>query len=186
MVLGVACLTAWAVVPTMTTAQQPSTPVPRNTLPPTWTPVPSLTPSHTPTVTPSPNPTITPSPTATLSRGLICQRFSLTGAPEPDASLAYNDVLGFSWGGAPPDSRVLLQLDGPQADPVLLEFAPETGFFSFVPLSVLPYWGTYTWRISLLLAPYGELCTDTAQGTFFREPWWQRPLPNPLAPYLAN
>ncbi|MFP4323628.1 MAG: hypothetical protein ACLFTK_14340 [Anaerolineales bacterium] len=158
-----------------------------STLPPVWTPVPSLTPSHTPTTTPSPTPTRTPSPTSTLSQVAVCAIFAVTGAPQPDISVAYNDVIGFSWENAPPDSRVILELVWEaNPEPFIFDFSPERGFYSFLPLELLPGWGDYTWRLSLFLPPYGEICASAAEGAFFREPWWQRPLPNPLAPYLGG
>lgn len=157
------------------------TPSAAPTLPPTWTPSPSFTPSRTPTVTLSPTATLTVTPTQTLTADAICDRFALTGSPVEGVSVAYKGGIGFSWEDAPYDSAVIVSLvHVASGEEKLFQFAPEMGFSAIVEMEDLPAWGVYQWRVSLFIEPYGELCPH--EGQIYREPWWLKPIENPLAP----
>jgi hypothetical protein len=162
----------------------PLTPIVRATLPPAWTSTPSTTPSLTPTATITPTVTPTFTITPTLAAEEVCEQFALTGAPSVGASFSYDAIIGFSWDGAPPDSVIVLSLIDHQDEEVLLQFPNRPRFDALFDMRALPGWGTYTWTLSMVLTPYGELCTQT--GSFLREPWWLEPFDNPLAPPFAN
>ncbi|MBZ0307420.1 MAG: hypothetical protein K8I82_15235, partial [Anaerolineae bacterium] len=128
-----------------------------------------------------PTVTLTPTATTTLSAAAICNQFTVVSAPDEGISVAYTGLIAFSWDNSPPDSTVVLSLvrlkDGYET---LTEFPPEYQRNAYFELAYLPSWGEYRWTLSLFLEPYGELCPTS--GTFFREPWWNAPIVNPLAP----
>jgi hypothetical protein len=151
------------------------------TLPPTWTPTFTPAPSDTPTMTRTPTPTVTPSPTQTLTPNEICKTFELVGRPREGVSTSYIGTIGFGWTGAPPDSLVVISLRHVDSDEeVLGQFSADAGINAAIDLEALPEWGNYNWTLSLFLEPYGELCPFT--GSFYRQPWWQGAIPNPLDP----
>ncbi len=136
------------------------------TLPPTWTPAPTLTAPPTDT----PYPTITPPPTFTAEQ--LCQNFHLIAAPAANASIAYDGVASFTWTGLNADATLTLQLTvhgakaGVRADVV----TPGDGVVA-VPMLRLPQEGPYDWQLwlqSVSHPEYGQLCIHT--GTLVRQP----------------
>jgi len=134
--------------PTQAPPTHTPTPTARVILPPTWTPLPSLTPTITPTPEPTatamsllPEPTILPlEPTMTPSSEL---RFTVdVGSPVAISSLAFHPEAGCNWlsvagqvlnaSGAPVSTGVVVQLggelDGRRMDiPSLSGVAPQFG-----------------------------------------------------------
>jgi hypothetical protein len=137
-------------------------------------------PTRTPTFTLTP----TPVPTLTRTAADICARFTVISQPTEGAALAYGGFLGFSWANAPPDALVVLTLRGRDGEEITGAFRPDNNLNASFPLTSLPQVGRYTWRLTLYLEPYGEICP--LEGTFIRETWWARPLENPFAPPFAR
>lgn len=151
------------------------------TLPPTWTPAPSATPSITPSATATATETFTPAPTATLSAETVCNNFELTGAPEDDLEITYIGFGGFTWEGAPAGTNVVVRFTHlPTEEAIALAYTPEDGFNAIFEMAMLPRWGSYEWELSVYAENFGEQCTRS--GQFFREPWWEIPIDNPLNP----
>jgi hypothetical protein len=120
----------------------------------------------------------------TLSAQALCQQFQVLAQPEQGASVAYGGVIGFAWQNAPSDSQLVLSLVDSAGLETLFTLPPDLGFNAEIGLLNLPTWGDYRWRLSLFSEPYGELCP--VEGAFFREPWWSRPIENPLNPPFSR
>lgn len=136
------------------------------TLPPTWTPAPTLTTAPTDT----PFPTVTSAPTLTADQ--ICQQFRLIAKPAANASIAYDGQAGFTWLGLPADATLTLQvtIHGEKAGLRADITTPGEGTLA-VPMLQLPQEGSYDWRLWLQVAAhpeYGPLCEYT--GTLVRQP----------------
>lgn len=168
--------------PTLIPLQSPGTPV---TLPPTWTPAPTSTSAPSATASPSPTITQTPQPSATFSAAALCEAWLLTSQPMPGISLPYGGFLSFLWAeGLPPDAQVILGFTHrSQAEEELLLAFPAGQLGTVLDITLLQRWGEFQWQAGIFLESYGEICPIT--GTFYREPWWAEPIPNPLSPPFA-
>jgi hypothetical protein len=164
----------------MFTAVQP-VPALQGTLPPTWTPIPTATATPLPTRTLTPSPTVEPSPTATIPAEVICETFEWISVPPDNASLTYVGFFSIAWQNSPPDSIILLAVEQvATGEELLFSFPQELNLNSYLEMPYLPDWGSYNWTASLYIDGYGALCPTS--GTFFREPWWDNPIIDPLAP----
>lgn len=117
------------------------TPTPRQILPPTWTPVPSITPTWTPTATMPPTetpfPLFTPSTTPEATVASTGLPFDInTGSPIAISSVAFHPEAGCNWmgvagqvlnmSGAPVSTGVVIKLGG-ELDGVDKEITSLTG-----------------------------------------------------------
>lgn len=149
--------------PTPTRIVRPANLVTPPTLPPTWTPAPTLT--VPPTFTPLPTATVRP----TLSAEAQCEVFRLVGAPPEGGALGYADEASFAWRGVPRRGAVGISVgsEGSGAGIRLTIPAEGDGIFTFSLLR-LPSEGIYYWRVWLMHPQYGAICPYT--GAFTRLP----------------
>ncbi len=136
------------------------------TLPPTWTPTFTPTQTDTPTVTP------TQTATPTIDPAAFCDEGFFVRAPEPGASLPYDQTVSILAGSDAPGTVLFINYTHRLSGESQQIDIPQPGYVGYeTPVRLLPRPGLYDWVVLLLDENDTVICE--AQGYFFagRQEW---------------